>query len=90
MFGSKGGRESAGEWSCETLQETVAKQTKKRPREPTMKIKEKKKRGPKGKVGEGLARWVRPLYVHDENDYLMRCSPPSSAATAGKKGDLCA
>ena len=30
LFGSEGGRESVGEWSCETLQETMAKQTKKR------------------------------------------------------------
>ena len=30
VFGSKGGREFAGEWSCEMSQETVAKQTKKR------------------------------------------------------------
>ena len=52
-----------------------------------MKIEEKKKTGPKGKVGEGLVGWVRPLYLHDENDSLMWCSPPSLAAAVGKKGD---
>ena len=52
-----------------------------------MKIEEKKKTGPKGKAGEGLAGWVRPLYMHDENDHLVRCSPPSSAAAAENKGD---
>ena len=86
LFGSEGRRESKGEWSCDTLQETAAKQTRKRPREPTVKIEEKKKTGPKREVGEGPG-WMRPLYVHDENDRLMRCSPPSSAATVGKKGD---
>ena len=68
-------------------QETATKQTRKRQREPTMKIEEKKKTGPKGKAGEGPAGWVRPLYLHDENDRLVRCSPPSSAAAAGKKGE---
>ena len=38
-------------------------------------------------MGEGPAGWVGPLYLHDENDCLMRCSPPSSAAAARKKGD---
>ena len=52
-----------------------------------MKIEEKKKTGPKGKAGEGPAGWVRPLYLHDENDCLVRCSPPSSAAGARKKGE---
>ena len=52
-----------------------------------MKIEEKKKMGPKGKAGEGPAGWVRPLYLHDENDRLVRCSPPSSATIAGKKGE---
>ena len=47
-----------------------------------MKIEEKKKTGPKGKAGEGLARWVRPLYLHNENDHLVQCSPPSLAAAA--------
>ena len=42
--------------------------------------------GPKGKVGEGPAVWVRPLYAHDENDRLVRCSPPSSVVAPGKKG----
>ena len=87
LFGSEGGRESAREWSCDTLHETVAKQTKKRPREPTVRIEEKKKTGPKGKVGQGPARWVRPLHVHDENDCLVWCSPPSSAIVVGKKGN---
>ena len=41
-----------GEWSSYMTQETTAKQTRKRPREPTVKIEEKKKTGPKGKVGE--------------------------------------
>ena len=87
LFGSEGRRESRGEWSSNTLQEIVAKQTGKRPREPTMKIKEKKNTGPKEKAGEGPARWVRPLYLHDENDHLMRCSPPSLATVVAKKGD---
>ena len=56
-------------------------------REPTVKTEEKKKTGPKGKVGEGPAGWVRPLYLHDENDRLTWCSPPSFAATTGKKGE---
>ena len=86
LFGKEGGRKSAGEWSSDTPQETAAKQTRKRQREPTVKIEEKKKTGPKGKAGEGLAGWVRPLYLHDENDRLVRCSPPSLATAAGKKG----
>ena len=49
----------------------MAKQTKKRPREPTINIEEKKKMGPKGKAGEGLIRWMRHLYVYDENDGLV-------------------
>ena len=53
-----------------------------------MNIEEKKKMGLKGKAGEGLAGCVRPLDVHDENDCLMQCSPPSSAAAAEKKGVL--
>ena len=65
----------------------MAKQTRKRLRESTMKIEEKKKMGPKGKSGKGLARWVRPLYVHDENEPLVRCSPPSLVAAAEKKAD---
>ena len=53
LFGSEGGRESAGGAGVLTrLKETVAKQTRKRPREPTVKIEEKKKTGPKGKVGD--------------------------------------
>ena len=87
LFGSEGGRESAGEWSSDAPQEIVAKQTRNRPREPTMKIEEMKKTGCKGKAEEGPAGWVRPLYPHDENNYLVRCSPPSSATTARKKGD---
>ena len=71
-----------GEWNCETLQETATKQTRKRPREPTMKIEEKKKTRRKGKAGEGPTGWMRPLYVHDENHRLVRCSPPSSVAVA--------
>ena len=43
--------------------------------------------GPKGKAGEGPVGWVRPLYLHDENDRLVRCSPPSLATAAGKKGE---
>ena len=87
LFGSEGGRESAGEWRFGMLQETAANQTRKRPREPTMKIEEEKKIEPKEKAGEGPVGWVRPLYLQDENNRLVRCSPPSSAATAGKKGD---
>ena len=87
LFGSEGGRESEGEWSSDTPQETVAKQTRKRPREPIVKIEEMKKMGRKGKVGKGPAGWVRPLYLHDENDRLVWCSPPSSAATARKNWD---
>ena len=86
LFGSKGGRESARGWSFDTRQEIAIKQTRKRQREHTMKIKEKKKTGPKGKAGEGPAGWVRPLYLHNENDHLVRCSPTSSATAAGKKG----
>ena len=88
LSGSEGGRESVGGASCDTRQETAAKQSRKRRREPTVKIEEKKKTGPKGTVGEGPPGWVRPLYLHDENDRLVRCSPPSSAAAAGKKGGV--
>ena len=49
----------------------MAKQTRKMPRKPTMKIEEKKKMGPKGKAAQGPVGWVRPLYAHDENDYLL-------------------
>ena len=73
--------------SSNTRQETVAKQTGKRRREPTVKIEEKMKTGHEGKAGEGPTRWVRPLYLHDENDRLVRCSPPSSVAAAKKKGE---
>ena len=73
--------------SCDTRQETAAKQSRKRRREPTVKIEEKKKTGRKGTVGEGPPGWVRPLYLHDENDRLVRCSPPSLAVAAGKKGE---
>ena len=50
-----------------------------------MKIEETKETGPKGKAGEGPAGWVRPLYLHDENNRLVGYSPPSSAAIARKK-----
>ena len=76
-----------GEWSCETPQETVAKQTRKRQRGLTVEIEEKKKSGHKGKAGEGLAGWVRPLYAYDENDHLVWCSAPSLVVAAIKKGD---
>ena len=89
LFASESGRESAGEWSCETPQETMATQTRKRPREPTMKIEEKKKTWPKGKAGDEPAGWVRPLYAHDENDRLVQCSPPSLAVATTKKRGLC-
>ena len=82
---SEGGRESVGGASCDTWQETAAKQSRKRRREPTVKIEEKKKTGPKGTAGEGPPRWVRLLYLHDENDRLVWCSLPSSAAAAGKR-----
>ena len=52
-----------------------------------MKIEEKEKAGPKGKGGEGPLGWVRPLYLHDENDRLVWCSPPSLAAATRKKGE---
>ena len=84
---SEGGRKSAGGWSFDTQQETIAKQTMKRQREPTVKIKEKKKTGPKGKAGEGPAGWVGLLYLHDENDRLVQCFPPSLAAATEKKGE---
>ena len=71
LFESKCRRESAGEWSSDTPQGIVAKQTRKRPREPTVKIEEKKEIGPKGKVGDGPVGWVRPLYLHSENDCLV-------------------
>ena len=87
LSGSEGGRESTGEWSSDTRQETTAKQTRKRPREPIVKIEEKKKTEPKGKAGERPAGWVRPLYMHDENNCLERCFPPSSVAIIEKKGD---
>ena len=86
------GRIGRGGASSDAGKDTAGKQTRKRQREPTVKIEEKRKTGPKGKGGEGLPRWVRPLFVHDENDLLVRCSPPSSAAaTVGKRGTtLCA
>ena len=87
LFGSESRRASAREWSCQMLQETIAKETKKRQREPILKIEEKKKMGPKGKAGEGLAGGLRPLHAHDDNDRLIWCSPSSSAATIGKKGN---
>ena len=61
LLGSESGRESAGEWSCHAPQETAAKETKKRRSEPTMKIEENRKTGPKGKAGDGLAGRVRSL-----------------------------
>ena len=64
--------ESVGGASSDAGQNTAAKQTRKRRREPTVKIEEKKKTGPKGKGGEGPPGWVRPLFVHDENDRLVR------------------
>ena len=82
-----GTTESAGGASSDVGQDTAAKQTRKRRREPTVKIEEKKKMGPKGKGGEGPPGWVRPLFVHDEDDRLVRCSPPSSAGATGKKGE---
>ena len=72
LAGSKGRRESAVGWSSDARQETTAKQTRKRPREPTIKIEEKKKTGPKGKGGEGPPGWVRPLFVHDEDASLPK------------------
>ena len=74
LFGTEGGRQSAGEWSSDMAQETAAKQTRKRPREPTVKIEEKKKMGSKRKVGKGPVEWVRPLYLHDESYRLVQCS----------------
>ena len=44
--------------------DTTAKQSRKRRREPTVKIEEKKKTGPKGKGGEGPPGWVQLLFVH--------------------------
>ena len=79
--------ESAGGASSDAGKDTAAKQTRKRRREPTVKIEEKKKTGPKGKGGKGPPAWVWPLFVHDENDRLVRCSPPSSAGATGKKGE---
>ena len=58
LSGSEGGRESAGGASSDTRQETATKQTRKRRREPTIKIEEKKKTGPKGKAGERPAGWI--------------------------------
>ena len=87
LFGSEGGRESVGDWSSDTWQEIAAKQTRKRRREPTMKMEEKKKTGPKGKAGEGPAGWVRPLYLHDESDHLVRCSPHLRLLLLEKRGD---
>ena len=74
--------------SSDAGKDTAAKQTRKRRREPTVKIEEKKKTGPKGKGGEGPPGWVRPLFVHDENDRLVRSSPPSLASATGKKGGV--
>ena len=76
-----------GGGSSDAGKDTAAKRSRKRRREPTVKIEEKKKTGPKGKGGEGPPGWVRPLFVHDENDRLVRCSPPSSAGATGKKGE---
>ena len=87
LFGSEGRRESVRGWSSDAQQETTAKQTNKRQREPIVKIEEKKKTGPKGKASEGPAGRVRPLYLHDENDRLVQCSPPSLAAAIGRKGE---
>ena len=42
--------------------------------------------GPQGKRGEGPPGWVRPLFVHDENDRLVRCSPPSRLVLLEKRG----
>ena len=53
-----------------------------------VKIEEKKKTGPKGKVGDGPVGWVRPLYAHNENDCLMWCSSPSLVVVVGKKGGI--
>ena len=78
--------ESAAGASSDAGKDTAAKRSRKRRREPTVKIEEKKKTGPKRKAGKGPAGWVGPLYLHDENDRLVRCSPPSSVATAGKRG----
>ena len=60
-----------GEWSYQTPQEILAKYTRKRPKEPTMMIDEKKKTGPKGKAGKRPTGWVRPLYVHNKNNHLV-------------------
>ena len=79
--------ESAGGASSDAGKDTAAKRSRKRQREPTIKIEEKKKTGPKGKGGEGPPGWVRPLFVHNENDRLVRCSPPSSTDATGKKGE---
>ena len=85
MLGTESVSESAPEWSCPTQQTPLTK-TRKRPREPTVKIEDTKKMGRKQKVGEGAPGWVRPLFEHDDEDHLLRCSPPSSVAGSGKKG----
>ena len=54
LYGSEDRRESAGEWSSVMPQEAAAKQTRKRRREPTMKIEEMKKTAPSEKAGEDL------------------------------------
>ena len=56
LFRSKGGREFAGEWSFDTLQENAAKQTRKRPRELAVKTEGMKKTGVQGKSGQGTGR----------------------------------
>ena len=54
-----------------------------------MKIEEKKKTGPKGKVGEGLAGWMRPCICMIRMTVL--CGAPLYLLVLLKKGNiLCA
>ena len=57
LSGSEGRRESAGGGAVLTHGRTLEQnKVRKRRREPTVKIEEKKKTGPKGKAGEGPAK----------------------------------
>ena len=47
----------------------------------------RRKRAPREKGARDHQGGVRPLFVHDENDRLVWCSPPSSAGANGKKGE---
>ena len=76
QLGSRSGGESVAESSCPTEESTI-QQTKKRRRQPAVKVEgtKKTKMGCKGKAGNVLAGWLRPLFVHDEDGRLVCNSP---------------